>query len=270
MTTGPMAGAAVHDPHPAPLVGALIAGTQKGGTSALSTYFAEHPEIGMPRIKEVHYFDSDTVFAGGQPDAAAYEAQFPRRSGVRIFCDATPIYMFWAQAPERIHRYNPAMKWILLLRNPITRAYSQWNMNVKKGREPLSFEQALQAEAGRTAAVAPGQSRHASYVARGRYSEQITRIRRWFPAEQLLVLPSDALQYQPAPTLAAVASFLGVGPFPRAAPREVFRLPYEAPMPAGARAFLHAAFAPEFDRLEQMLGWDLRPWREPPPNVENR
>ncbi len=110
-----------------PLVGAVIAGTQKGGTSALATYFVEHPEIGMPRVKELHYFDADAVFAAPAPDPAPYEAQFARREGVRVYCDATPIYMFWEPVPARVHRYNPAMKWILLLRNPVTRAYSQWN-----------------------------------------------------------------------------------------------------------------------------------------------
>ncbi len=118
--------------------------------------------------------------------------------------------------------------------------------------------------------MAPGQSRHASYVARGLYSEQIERIRRWFPLEQLLVLPSEALQGDPATVLARVAAFLGIGPFPRDTRREVFRLPYEAPMSPAAHAWLQAAFAPEFDRLERLLGWDLSTWRRAPATMEKR
>jgi hypothetical protein len=115
----------------------VIAGTQKGGTTALASYLYEHPEIGMPTVKEVHFFDTEDHFASAEVDYAKYHAYFDPAVRKRLLGDATPIYMYWDAAPPRIWQYNPAMKLILLLRNPITRAYSQWNMERERGSDPL-------------------------------------------------------------------------------------------------------------------------------------
>jgi hypothetical protein len=183
------------------------------------------------------------------------------RPGAKVLGDRTPIYMYWNAAPERIARYNPAMKWIVLLRDPAARAYSHWNMEVLQKRETLPFEEAIRTEEVRCRESSPLQHRRWSYVDRGRYARQLQRIREHFPAGQVLALRSEAFQADPAPGLAAIAAFLGVGPFPRTAPREVFALPYEAPMSASAREYLKATFAPDIGELERMLGWDCREWR---------
>ncbi|MEO8847104.1 MAG: sulfotransferase domain-containing protein [Casimicrobiaceae bacterium] len=239
-----------------------IAGAQKGGTSALADYLEDHIEVSMGRVKEVHYFDHDENF----PDAAVvdyapYHANFDPRPTQRILGDATPAYMFWHSAPARIARYNPAMKLIMLLRDPAKRAYSQWNMVTKQGRETLSFDDALRAEEQRAQDIAPSQLRAWSYVQRGRYSEQLDRVWQHVPRTQTLVIRSDKLKNDPAPELARVAAFLGIAQFPRTTAREVFALPYEEPMSDSARDFLRNAFAQEIDTLEELLGWDLADWR---------
>jgi hypothetical protein len=182
------------------------------------------------------------------------------RTGPHLKGDRTPIYMYWASAPARIAAYNPAMKWIMLLRNPVTRAYSQWNMEVKQGRETLPFELAVRTEAERLRATLPLQHRRWSYVDRGRYSVQLARIAQSFSAAQVLVLKSEELYSDPPATLGRVAQFLGVGPFPRTARREVFALPYDAPMPTSARKYLCETLAPDVRELERMLGWDCSDW----------
>ncbi len=248
--------------HPG-IVGFVVAGTQKGGTSALESYLREHPEICMPaNEKEVHYFDSDARFIGDDHDYSAYHAHFAPRPSHRLLGDATPMYMYHPAVPERIRRYNPQMKFIMLLRDPVSRAYSHWNMEIRKKHETLRFEEAVRTEAARRSESTASQIRRRAYKGRGRYSEQLQRIWSLFPREQTLALRSDRFQADPAPTLAEIASFLGVGAFPRVDRRTVYHLPYEEPMSATARSYLQQEFASEIDTLEQMLGWDLSDWRE--------
>ena len=90
----------------------VVPGAQKGGTTALATYLREHPEICMPRgMKEMHYFSNDSGhFAQADVDHAGYHGKFHPQGAQRLWCDATPIYMFHESAPARIRDYNPGMK----------------------------------------------------------------------------------------------------------------------------------------------------------------
>ena len=245
----------------APRIAFVAAGTQKGGTTALATYLLEHPEIALSTVKEPHFFDTDEHFAGAAVDYSVYHALYAPRPGQRVLGDRTPIYMYWKEAPRRIAAYNPAMKWILLLRNPVTRAYSHWNMEVKQGRETLPFEEAVRIERERCEAAGPLQHRRWSYVDRGRYSVQLRRIAEHFPRSQMLVLKSEAFHAEPAPALARISAFLGVGPFPRTAKRDVFALPYDAPISDDARRLVCSELAADISELERMLGWDCSDWR---------
>src|SRR5256885_16741616 len=128
------------------LVNFVIGGTQKGGTSALDSFLRQHPEICMPETrKELHYFDREKNFAK-RPDHKKYHANFRPSPGQRVIGEATPIYMYWNAAPSRIHAYNPEMKWILTLRNPVERAFSAWNMERNRGADPLPFSEAIEKE----------------------------------------------------------------------------------------------------------------------------
>jgi hypothetical protein len=250
---------------PAQKVAFVIAGTQKGGTTALASYLYEHPEIGMPTVKEVHFFDTDEHFASAEVDYAKYHAYFNRALRKRLLGDATPIYMYWDAAPPRIWQYNPAMKLILLLRNPITRAYSQWNMERERGSDPLPFEQAIRTEVERSRDALPLQHRLYSYVDRGFYSDQLRRIWRYFPVEQTLVLKSEELQHAPEPALARIADFLGIARFAAAAPRNVHARPYQGPMSVEARRYLGDVFEFEIRSLERTFGWNCSKWLEAGP-----
>ena len=240
----------------------VIAGTQKGGTTALASYLYEHPEIGMPTVKEVHFFDTEEHFASAEVDYAKYHAYFNPALRKRGLGDATPIYIYWDAAPPRIWQYNPAMKLILLLRNPITRAYSQWNMERERGSDPLPFEQAIRTEVERSRDALPLQHRLYSYVDRGFYSDQLRRIWRYFPVEQTLVLKSEELQQAPEAALARITDFLGIARFAAAAPRNVHARPYQGPMSAEARRYLGDVFEFEIRSLERTFGWNCAKWLE--------
>ena len=127
------------------------------------------------RWKELHFFDNEEHFCTEPPNYAAYHASFAARMPSQLSGEATPSYMFWVPAAARMARYNPALKVIILLRNPITRAYSHWNKQWQQGRETLPFFEALRAEAERAQSALPLQARDTSYMERGFYSGQLQR-----------------------------------------------------------------------------------------------
>jgi len=241
-------------------VGFVIAGTQRGGTTTLYEYLRRHPEICMPVEKELHFFDDDELWRSPPPPYERYHAAFRVEPSHRLLGEATPVYMYWEPALPRIREYNPTMKLIVLLRNPITRAYSHWNHEWQSGRETLSFHDALLAERMRSEQVKPAQLRYSSYVQRGMYTPQLQRIWRSFPASQTLVLRTDDLRTGLADVFARVADFLGVARFAPVNAITANAHAYEAPMAAEDRRYLAGVFEAEIGQLERLLGWDCRGW----------
>lgn len=165
----------------------LIIGVQKGGTTSLYSYLAAHPRVSPALGKEVHYFDFH--YGCGE---RWYRAHFVPQawSDVRGLQtgEASPEYLFCPAAPQRVAAFDPGMKLIVMLRNPVERAYSQYQMSRRRGSETLSFAEALALEPerleaerrrlGAVAAHARGKShRHHSYQSRGYYAEQL---KVWF------------------------------------------------------------------------------------------
>jgi hypothetical protein len=242
------------------MVDFILCGAQKAGTSALAAYLREHPGIFMPAGKEVHFFDNDYHFRTGKADYSAYHAEFtPARHHQRVG-EATPIYMYWRGAVDRIWQYNPSLKLIVVLRNPIERAFSHWNMERSRGWERLSFWEALHCEETRHQRALPQQDRVFSYVGRGYYSEQLSRIWARFPVEQVLVLKSDALRHQPMETVRRVCAFLELHPPDPVTPRTVNAVPYQTAMQEREKDFLRRAYREEIPALEQALGWNCQDW----------
>jgi hypothetical protein len=241
-------------------VGFVIAGTQKGGTTALDAYLRTHPEICMAEEKEVHFFDRDEHFVA-VPDYDRYHRAFEVRPGQRLLGEATPFYMYCHEAPRRIWEYNPAMKIIMLLRNPIERAFSHWNMERDRGADPLPFGEAIRTEADRCREALPGQHRVFSYVDRGFYSEQIRRLWRFFPREQTFVARSEDLQAEPKAVLDAICDFLQVERLREVEAKSVHQRAYLAPMLPEDREYLREIYRWEIPALEQLLGWDCESWR---------
>lgn len=248
-----------------PRVQFLIAGTQKGGTSALDAYLRDHPGIAMASRKEVHFFDDDAQFAAGAaPSYDAYERFFADAPAHAVAGEATPVYMYWRTAPARIRAYNPAMKLIVVLRNPITRAYSHWNMEHTRGADRLSFWRALRTEPIRCRFAWPTQHHVYSYVDRGYYTQQLARVWQTIPRAQTLVIRHERLKRDPQAVLDEVCAFLGVEPVRVITRKEVHTLAYAQAMAEREWRFLADRFAGEIRALERLLGWDCSAWLEPP------
>lgn len=198
----------------------IIAGVQKGGTTALFDYLGDYPDVALSDVKEAHFFDDETL-DWAAPDYGPYHAHFPSPDG-RPCGEATPIYSYWPNSLERIAAYNPAMKLILILRDPVERAWSHWRMEFARGAETEPFAWCIREGRQRLFDATPwGHHREFSYVERGFYAEQVERLLGLFPREQVLVLRSEDLRADPGPALAAVRTFLGLPPAPAPAPREV-------------------------------------------------
>jgi hypothetical protein len=244
-----------------PLPGFLVIGAQKAGTTALYAYLRWHPGITGPSWKEVSFFDRH--WWRGE---AWYRGQFPLRAGGRLVGEASPSYLFHPLAPERARSLVPDAKLIALVRNPVDRAYSQYQHEVALGREPLSFEDALEAEderlrgeEGRMLADPAYFSRAwwgFTYRARGRYAEQLERWLAVFPREQLLILPSEDMGAEPEQTYAGVLDFLGAPPHRLDSYPRVFERQYE-PMRPETRERLASDFAEPNESLYELLGRNL-------------
>jgi hypothetical protein len=181
----------------------LIIGAQKSGTGALYELLRQHPQI-VDRPGEIHFFDLH--FDQG---IEWYQAQFPERTQPEsIRGDKSPYYLFHPLVPERAHALLPQAKLIVLLRNPIDRAYSQYWMNVRKQRETLSFSDALKAEEQRTAELSSPHHRVFSYLSRGLYIEQLRRWLAYYPLEQMMVISSNDFFNDPQRIVNEILMFL--------------------------------------------------------------
>ena len=242
------------------MVDFIICGTQKGGTAALNKYLDEHSQVCMADKKEVHFFDDESFFLSSQLDYSHYHVSFRPKDSHKLIGEATPIYMYWWNSPRRMWEYNPRMKLIVLLRNPIERAYSHWNMEVSKKADSLSFWEAIQTEEERCREALPLQHRVYSYVSRGFYLEQLRRLWSYFPKEQVLILKNEHLKYETAETLDKVCRFLEIENMNNVKSRDIYSHPYKSKINDREKSYLKNIYEHEIKALENLLGWDCCDW----------
>ena len=290
----------------------LIIGAQKAGTTSLHAYLGQHPEVFLPVRKEPHFFCAPGD--GGPPpwrgpadlavrwaltwDPDRYADLFADAAG-RTTGEASTMYLVDPAVPDRVVAANPAVRVIVVLRDPVARAHSAWWMWRRARLEPLDFAEALAAEARR---CADGWGPNYAYRANGRYGEHLARWRGVLDPAQMLVLRDDDLRHARRATVQAVFAFLGVddtfvpdldrelnghGAQPdvrRHHPRHLVRaarvrarrmvppvwrrstwpapLPrHRPPIPLAVEADLRNGYADDVAATETILGWDLSAWR---------
>lgn len=240
----------------------LVCGTQKGGTTALHNYLGQHKELYLPKQKELHYFDDESL-DWRKPNYDNYHDYFCDESSIgKNWGEVTPIYMYWNNSMERIWQYNKKIKIIIILRNPITRAYSHWNMEKQRNADSLCFIKALETEQTRSRNSLPLQHRVYSYIDRGFYSQQLRHILRFFPKEQLLVLRQEELIVKAKQILANIFEFLEVENQEIKTGDDIHTLKYDEPIATEAKKLLLNTFRAEIKQLEFMLNWDCSAWLE--------
>ncbi len=226
----------------------LIVGAQRCGTTWTYRELTTHPAIRRAWRKEVHFFDVDQTFARG---LAWYRANFPRLGPGELTGEATPTYLFVPRAAARLAAAVPRARLVVLLRDPVDRAYSQYHFARRHGRERRPFDVALDEQIDDAADAGLGID---SYLARGRYAEQLVRLFSLFPRDQVLVLRSEDLFQDPA-ALGPIFAFLGVPP--TSSPRRSRSTRAYDPIPPPLRARLVEYYRPHNARLYDVLGRDL-------------
>lgn len=239
-------------------VDVIVAGVQKGGTTALHRRMKKHPEIGMPRGKESYFFFSDKVDWDNPDYTPMHERYVRRRPTTKIYGEATPNTIFLEVSHPRIRVYNPEMKFIILFRDPIDRAFSQWKMFRYRRIEKMPFSEAIREGRNRPAMQDPDSGRYKrySYVERGLYAKQLTSMLDNFPREQFIWFDNKELRDQPERTLASIAGFLGVADtWPEVYERQSLSGPDTGEKISGEdHAYLRELFAEDHAKFVEMTG----------------
>ena len=208
----------------------LIIGAPRSGTTALYEGLKAHRDVFLPTLKEPLFFLRDQRAhrlyspAGAAPADQAiatwedYVALFKEGASLPARGDASTLYLYDAHAAQRIADRLPSVRMIALLRDPVSRAYSQYSLHRLRGTEPLpSFEDALAHEPAR---ILGRWSPFWLYRDVGRYAGQLNRYFKLMGRERLLVLLQEDLAQRPTETYLRIFRFLGI-PAERAAVPEL-------------------------------------------------
>lgn len=251
-----------------PLPNLLLIGGQRCGTSSLFKYLGAHPDCRASIRKEIRFF---TEFYDSGVDW--YRAHFPvlwrGRNGSSPICfEATPDYLLDPRVPERATELMPDVRIIVLMRDPVKRAYSHYWHNRRLGTEPVaSFEEAVRREPDRIGPWIENLERNPdepaskiflrySYVERGRYGKHLERwMERISDPSRILILRSESLFKDTDATFQRILAFLDL---PEWRPTKYRNFSYQGerpsypPMTDQCRAWLGEQFAPDLARLRQI------------------
>ncbi len=246
----------------------LICGAQRGGTTSLHRMLAQHPDVVSPAFhKGVHFFDTAAHYARGMD---WYRGHFPVRkladrrvpSGRARTGESSPYYVFHPLAPERIARDLPGARLVVLLRDPVERAWSAHKQETGRGFETESFERALELEderlAGEVDKIIADPSyqsfhhQHHAYRRRGHYAEQIETLTAAVGTGRVLTLEADDVFTPGTNGWARVLDHIGLAPWGPGPTLRANARPSET-LPAAVRDELSAYFQPHDEHLARVL-----------------
>lgn len=254
-----------------PLPTFVIAGAQKCGTSSLGATLRRHPQVFVAPRKELHFFNRDH----GQ-GLDAYADHFTPAPHDLAWGEATPAYIYDADARKRMCEALPDARIVVILRDPVQRAYSHyWHSRRIKVEALDTFEAALDAEPGRLASGKPNPRLHKSYVDRGHYLDQLKSLAAQHDRSLIHVMLFDDLKGDRTAALRGLFAFLGIDVEPADSIKEQWKNRYRVktdggkavptdypPMEPNTRARLVEHFRPYNDRLAAWLGRDLAAWNQ--------
>lgn len=252
----------------------LVIGAQRSGTTSLFRALSDHPQVFRPTVsKGIGYFDVNHVRG-----PRWYRAHFPlvshvrRHAGERGQCfESSGYYSFHPAAADRIARELPDVKVVLMVRDPVERAYSAWKHEKRRGFEDLDFAEALAREPERLEgeverlladpAYESYEHRHHAYCGRGRYADQVRRFQDALGPAQVYVLDADRFFAHPEAELSALLAWLGLEPTGGTVGR------WNATEPGSIDPDVRAALTAQFEAADSDLArltGRLPSWREQP------
>jgi hypothetical protein len=250
-----------------PLPNFLIIGAMKGGTTSLYHNMVQHPKIIPALWKEIYFFDS-RYYKG----LNWYRSHFSLKARPRpdrpsrITGEATPSYLYHPHAARRAHACVPEARLVVLLRNPIERAYSHYHHEVRRGGETRSFEEAIEQEeallSGELDKIKEDEHYYSknymrrSYMTRGIYIDQLKTWMNYFDRERFLILRSEDFFEDPPSALKHVYSFLDLPDWQPDDLKKYGAFQYSK-IAKSTREYLVGYFEPHNQRLYEFLGTDL-------------
>ncbi|MEX1053801.1 MAG: sulfotransferase domain-containing protein [Nitrosopumilaceae archaeon] len=252
----------------------LIIGVARSGSTSLYQYLIQHPDVGPALTKQIHFFDR--YFDRG---IEWYKVCFPfiwnkfyRKNILKknfVTGEATVHYIMHPLAPKRISKIIPNVKLIVMLRNPIDRAYSHYKMEYDGKNETLSFEEAIKQEEKRLEGEFEKLERvenyfsleypHHAYLTSGIYIDQLKRWMQYFPKEQFLILKSEDFSHNPSVIYNQILEFLNLPKFELPEYKRLHEKIYEKMNPDTRRKLIEF-FRPYNEQLYSLLNrnfhWD--------------
>lgn len=259
----------------------LVVGAQRAGTTTLFRVLSAHPQVARPTAsKGIGYFD-----LRHHRGPRWYRAHFPVAAVARrthgpdaVTFDSSGYYLFHPLAPDRIARELPGVRVVVMVREPVERAYSAYKHELARGFETETFERALElederleGEVERIVADPTYEShdhRHHAYLHRSRYSEQIDRYLEALGPDRVHVADADEFFVDPVAEFARLQRFLGLRPW-QPDDVEQWNARPGSPLDPGLRRRLSEGFAPYDERLAQQMGRTPR-WRRAAPGTSGR
>jgi hypothetical protein len=176
----------------------LVIGAMKAGTGSLALYLRSHPDIYMPAVKELWFFNDRS---NPNKDLDWYRNQFAGARGEKAVGEATPTYAaypLWKGVAEGVATVLPGARLIYLIREPVARIRSHYVMMLRSGRQVLPIDEAVE--------------RDPRFIQHSQYAMQIERYLRFYPRESILLVLSEDLKTKRKETMARIFSFLQVDP----------------------------------------------------------
>ena len=190
----------------------FIVGAPKAGTTSLYHYLSEHPQVEMSSQKEPDYFSDKAIHQQGMyygknrvNTLDKYESLFVQKEGV-VYGEGSVSYLFYDNVAEDIKKYNPNAKIIIMLRNPIERAFSHYLMDYRLGLVSDSFENIITKKSKHKNAHLFYQQ----YIEVSKYANQIQRYLDFFEKENILFIDYEDFKNNVAKTVDQVYDFLNI------------------------------------------------------------
>ena len=253
----------------------VIIGCMKGGTSTLHHHLKQHPDIFMPEKKELHFF-----IAEWEKGVDWYKSFFGKGNDSRICGEATPAYIYFTQYHSRMFDTIPRAKLVLALRDPVTRAFSQWNHQREKWYDNRSFEEVIHQDM-RNLKRKDHTHCYEDLLQRGFYIEQVENLLKYYPRESLHILISERMKRNFRHELNGVLNFLGLYKEKKLSQKilrilglrddkiqileGIYSRSYQEPMKEETARLLQEIYEPYNERLFQFLGYKVEEW-----NINNQ
>ncbi len=194
------------------LVNTILIGAQKSGTTTLYDWLAQHPDAYGPRgMKDFPFFCDDMYYGEG---IKWFESNYPQFKNKKAILHGNVNYLYFSQvSAKRIYQYNSNTKLIVLLRNPVDRAYSSFWQQKKVGNEDIDdFNYAIEKEKERCNGTFKDQA-NLTYIDHGFYANQLKKYYEIFPSTNIKVIIFEEMIHKNAETISDIYKFMGIDPY---------------------------------------------------------